>query len=77
MRLHVSLQVFSPLEVLAAILASCIHDVDHPGVTNQYLVNTGELDLTCVLKLSNFDNFMLIIVLWYLIVENVQALNWP
>ena len=47
---HVFLQVFSPLEVLAAILASCIHDVDHPGVTNQYLVNTGEgsavLDLT-------------------------------
>jgi len=34
-------EVFSPLEVLAAILASCIHDVDHPGVTNQYLVNTG------------------------------------
>ena len=46
--LHVSLQVFSPLEVLAAILASCIHDVDHPGVTNQYLVNTGDLDLTCI-----------------------------
>ena len=40
---HVSLQVFSPLEVLAAILASCIHDVDHPGVTNQYLVNTGDI----------------------------------
>ena len=40
--LNVFPKVFSPLEVLAAILASCIHDVDHPGVTNQYLVNTGE-----------------------------------
>ena len=29
------------MKVLSAILASSIHDVDHPGVTNQYLVNTG------------------------------------
>ena len=27
--------------MLSAILASSIHDVDHPGVTNQYLVNTS------------------------------------
>ena len=32
--------VFSDLEVLAAIFASAIHDVDHPGFTNQYLINT-------------------------------------
>lgn len=32
--------VFSDLEVLAAIIASAIHDVDHPGFTNQYLINT-------------------------------------
>ena len=29
------------MEVLAAILASSMHDVDHPGTTNQYLVNTS------------------------------------
>lgn len=32
--------VFSPLEILTALFAAAIHDVDHPGVTNQYLVNT-------------------------------------
>ncbi|XP_076355145.1 3',5'-cyclic-AMP phosphodiesterase 4C-like isoform X3 [Tachypleus tridentatus] len=32
--------VFSDLEILAALFAAAIHDVDHPGVTNQYLVNT-------------------------------------
>jgi len=34
-------EVFTPLEVLAAILASSMHDVDHPGTTNQYLVSTS------------------------------------
>ena len=26
---------------MAAIFASSIHDVDHPGLTNQYLINTS------------------------------------
>jgi cAMP-specific phosphodiesterase 4 len=26
--------------MMAAIFASAIHDVDHPGFTNQYLINT-------------------------------------
>merc|ERR1711936_219494 len=33
--------VFTHLEIFAALFASCIHDVDHPGVTNQYLINTS------------------------------------
>uniref|UniRef100_A0A7E4UMQ9 Phosphodiesterase n=1 Tax=Panagrellus redivivus TaxID=6233 RepID=A0A7E4UMQ9_PANRE len=33
--------MFTDLEVFAAIFASAIHDVDHPGFTNQYLVNSN------------------------------------
>ncbi|XP_075719183.1 3',5'-cyclic-AMP phosphodiesterase 4C isoform X2 [Rhinoderma darwinii] len=33
--------VFTDLEILAAIYASAIHDVDHPGVSNQFLINTN------------------------------------
>ncbi|KJH42112.1 3'5'-cyclic nucleotide phosphodiesterase [Dictyocaulus viviparus] len=34
-------EVFSDLEVMAAIFAGAIHDVDHPGFTNQYLINSN------------------------------------
>lgn len=34
--------VFTDLEIMAAIFASAIHDVDHPGVSNQFLINTSE-----------------------------------
>jgi len=33
--------VFTELETVGAIFASAVHDVDHPGVTNQFLVNTS------------------------------------
>lgn len=34
--------MFTDLEILAAIFASAIHDVDHPGVSNQFLINTSK-----------------------------------
>ncbi|XP_055910037.1 cAMP-specific 3',5'-cyclic phosphodiesterase isoform X5 [Eupeodes corollae] len=33
--------VFTPLEIGGALFAACIHDVDHPGLTNQFLVNSS------------------------------------
>ncbi|KTG45650.1 hypothetical protein cypCar_00000551 [Cyprinus carpio] len=42
--------VFTDLEILAAIFASAIHDVDHPGVSNQFLINTTCVDVPQVLQ---------------------------
>lgn len=34
--------VFTPLEITAALFAASIHDVDHPGLTNQFLINSSK-----------------------------------
>nr|CAK6928380.1 unnamed protein product [Fasciola hepatica] len=34
--------VFTDLEVLAVLFACAVHDVDHPGLTNQYLINSND-----------------------------------
>jgi len=28
--------------MLATVFAAAVHDVDHPGVTSQYIINTGQ-----------------------------------
>jgi len=33
--------IFTEVEVCTALFAAAIHDVDHPGLTNQYLINTS------------------------------------
>ena len=34
-------EVMDPIDDVASLLAAVIHDVDHPGRTNPFLVNSG------------------------------------
>lgn len=47
--------VFTDLEILAALFAAAIHDVDHPGVSNQFLINTSEKELLFGASLDLLD----------------------
>jgi len=44
--------VFSELDTLATIIASAVHDIDHPGVTNQYLINTSTYSSFCLRRVK-------------------------
>jgi len=33
--------IFNDMDEVAALLAAIVHDLDHPGKTNSYLVNSG------------------------------------
>ena len=33
--------MFTSSKVMTAVFSAAIHDVDHPGLTNQYLINTS------------------------------------
>lgn len=52
--------VFTHLETCAAIFGAAIHDVDHPGLTNQFLINSSKCTMqNKFLNLSNHQyNFL-------------------
>jgi len=33
--------IFNEMDEVASLLAAIVHDLDHPGKTNSYLVNAG------------------------------------
>ena len=53
---------------MAALFAAAIHDVDHPGLTNQFLINTSKiliyayLHINLYFHLSYLDNLLIFLL---------------
>ena len=42
--------MFTSSKVMTAVFSAAIHDVDHPGLTNQYLINTSESEAVQIIS---------------------------
>ena len=42
---------------MAALFAAAIHDVDHPGLTNQFLINTSKIISYAYLHINLYFRF--------------------
>lgn len=67
--------VFTDLEILAAIIASAVHDVDHPGVNNQFLVNSSSEMALMYNDESVLENHHLAVAFQLLQSENCDILD--
>ncbi|XP_071852211.1 3',5'-cyclic-AMP phosphodiesterase 4C-like isoform X5 [Apostichopus japonicus] len=70
--------VFTDLEILAALFAACIHDVRHPGLNNQFLVNTNSELAIMYNDESVLENHSLAVAFKLLQMDNcnmLEALN--
>ncbi|XP_076333915.1 3',5'-cyclic-AMP phosphodiesterase 4B-like isoform X3 [Tachypleus tridentatus] len=67
--------VFTDLEVFAALFAAAVHDVHHPGVTNQYLVKTFSELAVMYNDKAVLENHSLSVTFKLLQDENCNILN--
>ncbi|KAK9875163.1 hypothetical protein WA026_005954 [Henosepilachna vigintioctopunctata] len=64
--------IFSPLEVKALLIASICHDIDHGGVTNNFLMITNDV-IFQLYQESPWENYHYMITMRLL--ENIQVFN--
>jgi len=67
--------IFSDLEILAAVFAAAVHDVDHPGVNNQFLVNSSSEMALMYNDESVLENHHLAVAFQLLQSENCDMLE--